>query len=54
MLGKIKDMIPVNFALLGNPVNWVIVFLMIAIAGVGLAIILKPDALSTTEENVNG
>lgn len=39
ILTKIKDALPLNWALLGNPVNWIIVFLMIAIAGAGIAFI---------------
>jgi hypothetical protein len=39
MLEKVKGYIPLNFELIINPVNWIIVFLMIALAGVGLALI---------------
>lgn len=38
---KIKSLLPLNFALLSNPVNWVIVFLMVTLATIGLALILK-------------
>ncbi len=33
-----------NFALLRNPYNWAIVFLMVAIAGYGLALIFPTPA----------
>ena len=42
---SIKDKIPLNFELLGNPVNWVIVLLMIAIAGLAVNVIFsEPQA----------
>lgn len=41
MLEKIKSWLPLNFALVANPVNWVIVFLMLALAGVALALIAQ-------------
>jgi len=47
---KIKGLIPVNWELLANPVNWIIVFLMLALAGVGLALIAR----STKDDNSNG
>lgn len=37
----LKSYLPLNFNLLSNPVNWVIVFLMVAIAGVALAAIFS-------------
>lgn len=40
-LNEIKAKIPVNWELLGNPVNWIIVFLMIAVAGAALALIVS-------------
>ncbi len=33
---KLKEYLPINFALVSNPVNWVIVALMIAIAAMAL------------------
>jgi len=48
ILGKIKGALPLNWPLLGNPVNWIVVFLMVAIAGAGLALIIQPTA--QTEE----
>lgn len=52
MIEKIKSFLPLNFQLLGNPVNWIIVFLMIALAGVGLALIAqsKTDILPNGDE----
>lgn len=42
MLDRIKTYTPVNFELAGNPVNWVIVLLMIAIAGLAVSLIFHP------------
>jgi hypothetical protein len=42
MIEKLKAAIPLNWELAGNPVNWVIVFLMIAIAGLALSLIFHP------------
>jgi len=40
----IKNKIPLNFDLLANPVNWVIILLMVAIAGMAVNLIFsKPD-----------
>lgn len=50
MLNKVAGYIPLNFQLLANPVNWIIVFLMLALAGVGLALI----ASSTGDNNSIG
>lgn len=49
----LKKYLPLNFALLVNPVNWAIVFLMVAMAGVALAMIFKPgkaDPSAVVEE----
>jgi hypothetical protein len=35
----LKDNIPLNFELLSNPVNWVIILLMVAIAGMAVNLI---------------
>jgi len=43
---KLKAYLPLNFALLSNPVNWAIVFLMVAMAGVALALIFTPTKIS--------
>lgn len=34
------DWVPVNWGLLKNPINWVIVILMITIAAFGLSVLL--------------
>lgn len=40
-----KNKIPLNFELLSNPVNWVIILLMVAIAGLAVNLIFsKPTA----------
>lgn len=36
--------LPLNFALMGNGYNWVIVLLMVGIAGLGLAMIFPSVA----------
>lgn len=41
MLDKVAKFLPLNFQLLGNPVNWIIVFLMLALAGMMLGTILS-------------
>lgn len=50
MIEKIKGMLPFNWPLLANPVNWVIVFLMIAIAGLALKFIMSPNNSPVTED----
>lgn len=52
MLDKIKGYIPLNFDIIANPVNWAIVILMIAIAGLGLAIVINPPDLFNDDERV--
>lgn len=39
--------VPLNFELLGNPVNWVIVILMVAIAGLATSLIFHPNNAAT-------
>lgn len=34
-----KDYIPVNWALIGNPYNWVVVTLMVMVAGLALSLL---------------
>ena len=41
---KLKSIIPLNFALMSNPVNWVIITLMVVLAGLGLALIMNGTA----------
>ena len=45
---SVKNAIPVNWELLKNPINWIIVFLMVAIAGFGVGLIYS--ATQTNEE----
>jgi hypothetical protein len=42
MFEKVKSWTPINFELAGNPVNWVIVLLMVAIAGLAVSLIFHP------------
>ncbi len=47
----IKEYIPLNFELMKNPLNWIIVFLMIAIAGLGLAFVMQSFSGRNSSEN---
>lgn len=49
MLEKIKAALPINWDLAANPINWIIILLMIAIAGAAVAFIL-PNAAPLLEE----
>jgi predicted membrane channel-forming protein YqfA (hemolysin III family) len=40
-MDKIKSYIPLNFDLMANPINWVIITLMVLIAGFGVAYIFS-------------
>lgn len=51
MLDKIKSYIPLNWAMVSNPVNWGIVMLMLLLAGVGLAAILNPIDVFHNEDD---
>lgn len=42
------EKIPLNFAILSNPWNWIIVLLMVYIAGLALALIFKSNPLPDT------
>lgn len=54
-LEKVKNAIPLNFALLASPVNWLIVALIVALGGVAVAaIITSTNASFAQEENSNG
>ena len=39
MLNKLAEKLPFNWALLSNPINWVTIWVMIAIGLVGLRLI---------------
>lgn len=41
MLQKIKTYIPLNWDLVSNPVNWIVVMLMVAVAGFALALLFN-------------
>ncbi len=47
VLSKIKAYTPLNFELVGNPINWVIVVLMVAIAALSVSLIFHPDNFTT-------
>jgi len=49
MFEKLKGSIPINWTLMSNPVNWVIVYLMIALAIAGLAFIVTTPPAATEE-----
>lgn len=38
-----KAWLPLNFELLGNPINWVIILLMVAIGGLAVSLIFHPN-----------
>lgn len=37
----VSDHVPINTELAGNPVNWLIVFLMVAISGLALSLVFS-------------
>lgn len=45
----VSDYIPLNTSVMSNPFNWVIVFLMVAIAGLAISLIANPPT-ATAEE----
>jgi predicted membrane channel-forming protein YqfA (hemolysin III family) len=49
MFETLKSKIPLNWALLANPVNWVIVYVMIALAIAGLAFIITTPPAENEE-----
>jgi hypothetical protein len=48
---KIMSYIPVNWELIKNPVNWVIIFLMVTLAGMALAAIMKHASGNDATDN---
>lgn len=50
-LESVKNAIPLNWGLLRNPVNWVIVFLMVAVAGAAIAVIFSATGAEKEESN---
>lgn len=51
-LESIKEKVPLNWGLLGNPVNWAIVVLMVAIAGIAVYLIFSETV--ETKDVANG
>lgn len=47
MIDTIKRYTPINFELAGNPVNWAIVLLMVAIAGLSFRLIFQSTSVSS-------
>lgn len=43
-LKELGDMLPLNYELIRNPWNWVILILMVALAGAAVALILPNTA----------
>ena len=43
MLEKLRGYIPVNTELAGNPINWVIVLIIVFIAGLSLSLFFQPN-----------
>jgi hypothetical protein len=42
---EIGKIVPLNFALIGNPVNWLIIILMVWIAGLALALLFHRNVM---------
>jgi hypothetical protein len=40
----VRDYLPLNFQLLASPYNWIIILLMVMIAGLGLHLIVNQPA----------
>ncbi|MDE2019994.1 MAG: hypothetical protein KGJ13_06650 [Patescibacteria group bacterium] len=47
MMDSVKKYTPLNFELMGNPVNWVILFLMVLFAGLALSLVFHPTDAKT-------
>lgn len=45
----LRDFVPLNFALIANPLNWIIIILMVALAGLGLAMVVTTPAQDTPQ-----
>jgi hypothetical protein len=41
-----RDYIPINIDLIANPMNWIIIYLMVVIAGLGLSLIFPATPTS--------
>lgn len=44
---SIADKLPINWGLIKNPLNWIIIILMVAIAGMGAKLILSASRKGT-------
>jgi hypothetical protein len=42
LIDKAKSYTPINWELAGNPINWVIVLLMVFIAGLAVSLLFHP------------
>ena len=49
-LDSIKKYIPLNLPMMANPVNWLIVALIVALGGVAIAAIFIPNASPAQDE----
>lgn len=48
-----KSFIPLNFEIIGNPINWIIIIMMLLIVGFGLHMILPSLNLVPTMHRSN-
>lgn len=48
---KLKGMLPINWELAGNPVNWVILWLMLTIGGAAIVAVLGPRHSITNQSD---
>lgn len=48
------NFIPLNFALMANPVNWLVVALMLAIGGFGMSLIVHGFDIEKTVGDFSG
>ena len=46
--------IPLNFVLMGNPLNWIIIPLMVLFMGLAMAHVFHPGHHVETEDSKNG
>ena len=51
MFAKIQKYIPLNFNYLANPVNWLIVALIVALGGVAIAAIISSTNASPAQDD---
>lgn len=45
---SVAEVVPINWAIIRNPINWVTFFLMVLIFGVALHLILQANSKGTT------